>query len=115
MDPGPCSPFVVLGMDPAASTQLCQARSATAGLHPIAKVSWSGHHSFLKLPPVLATHQVKEEGKKGKGWQLVVAVMVFHHFFSSATNTKLGSNFVFLLFYQHISGDSRMLDEVQVV
>ncbi|KAK4823607.1 hypothetical protein QYF61_004210 [Mycteria americana] len=37
LDPGPCSPCVVLGMDPAASTQLHLPCSATAGLHPIGK------------------------------------------------------------------------------
>lgn len=35
--------------------------------------------------------------------------------FSSTTYTKLCSNFVLLLFYQRISGDSFTLDQVQVL
>lgn len=81
LDPGPRSPLAILGTDSAASTQLCLPRTTSAGLHPVGKVSWSGHHSFLKVPCVLAKYQVKEEVKKGRGWQLGVAVVVFHHGF----------------------------------
>lgn len=81
LDPGPRSPLAMLGMDPAASTQLHLPCTTSVGLHPVGKVSWSGHHGFLKVSCVLAKYQVKEEGKKGRGWELGVVVMVFHHAF----------------------------------